>query len=139
MSKKETNIIDDPVDYARSVVGKDPMASFLGINVEEVKSGYARCSVTIKPEYMNAVERAHGSIIYALADQAFAVAANSTGVMALAVNFTITFLTAAVDGERIFAEALPVHIGKKTSVWSVQIRGSKERLVATGQGIAYHK
>ncbi|HOR93721.1 MAG TPA: hotdog fold thioesterase, partial [Spirochaetota bacterium] len=76
------NIIKDPIVYAREVVGRDPLATFLGITVEEVKHGYARCAVTVKPEYCNAVERAHGGIIHAVADQAFAVASNSMGTMA---------------------------------------------------------
>ena len=50
--------IENPVEYAREVVGRDPMATHLSIEVEEVRSGYARCSVTIRPEYLNAVERA---------------------------------------------------------------------------------
>ncbi len=37
-----------------------------------------------------------------MADQAFAVASNSTGVMALALNFNINYIAAANDGERIF-------------------------------------
>ncbi len=131
--------VKDPVSYARDVVGKDPLATFLGIMVDEVREGYARCAVTIKPEHLNAVERAHGAIIYALADQAFAVASNSTGVMALALNFNINYVAAATDGERIFSEATPVNVGKRVSVWDVEVRGSEDRLIARGQGVAYHK
>ena len=89
------------------MVGRDPFATFLGIKVEEVRKAYSRVAVTVKPEFMNAVERAHGAFIHALADQAFAVACNSTGVMAIAVNFKINYLSSADDGEKIFAEATP--------------------------------
>ncbi len=131
--------INDPVRYARDVVAKDPMASFLGIEAEEVTNGYAKCSVTIKPEFLNAVERAHGAIIYAIMDQAFAVASNSTGNIAVSLNFTVNFIAAAVDGEKIFAEATPVNIGKKISVWKVEARGSDDKIIASGEGVAYHK
>ncbi len=134
-----SDMIENPLEYARNVVGKDPMARFLGIEVDEVKEGYARCSVTISPDYLNAVERAHGAIIYALADQAFAVASNSTGTLALALNFHINYIAAAMDGEKIFGEATPVHSGRKVSIWKVEIFGSQDRLIATGEGIAYHK
>ena len=131
--------INDPVHYAREVVGRDPMAKFLGITVDEVREKYARCSLTITPDYLNAVERAHGAIIHALADQAFAVACNSTGEIAIAVNFNINYLAAAIDGEKIFAESVPVNIGKKVSVWKIDVRGSSDKLIATGIGTAYHK
>ena len=132
-------LINDPVEYAREVVGKDPFAAFLGIQVDEVRSGYARCSLTLSPDYMNAVERAHGAAIYALADQAFAVGSNSTGVMAIAMNFNIHYISGAKDGERIFAEAVPVNMGKKVSVWKVEVYGTEDSLIATGHGTAYHK
>lgn len=131
--------VKNPIEYAREVVGKDPFAMFLGIEVEEVREGYARCGITVKPEFMNAVERAHGAFIHALSDQAFAVACNSTGVMAIAVSFNINYLASAVDGEKIFAEAVPVNIGRKLSTWSIQVRGAGDKLIATGTGTAYHK
>ena len=139
MDIPKPDIVQNPVEYAREVVGKDPLATFLGISVEEVKNGYARCSITIKPEYLNAVDRAHGTIVYAIADQAFAVAANSTGTMALSLRFDISYISGASDGERIFAEAMPVSSGKKISLWNVEVRGTEDRLIASGQGTAYHK
>ncbi|OHD69843.1 MAG: hypothetical protein A2W19_09540 [Spirochaetes bacterium RBG_16_49_21] len=135
----ETHSIENPLEYAAEIVGRDPFATYLGIEVEEVREGYARCSITVRPEHLNAVERAHGAFIHAVADQAFAVACNSTGVMAIAVNFTINYHASAVDGEKIFAEATPVSIGRKISVWNIAVRGGQDRLVATGYGTAYHK
>jgi len=133
------NYINDPVCYAKDVVAKDPMARFLGIEADEVRSGYARCSVTIKPEFLNAVERAHGAIIYAVMDQAFAVASNSTGNIAVSLHFSVNYISAAVDGEKIFAEATPVNMGKKVSVWKIEVRGSADKIIASGEGLAYHK
>jgi len=131
--------IENPIEYAREVVGRDPFATFLGIEVEEVREAYSRVAVTVKPEFFNAVDRAHGAFIHAVADQAFAVACNSTGVMAIAVNFQINYLSSAGDGERIFAEGRPVNIGRKVSVWSIEVPGSAGKLIATGTGTAYHK
>ena len=133
------DIVSNPVEYAREIVGKDPFATFLGIEVDEVRTAYARCSVTVKPEFMNAMERGHGALIHALADQAFAVACNSRGVMALALNFYINYISATTDGEKLFSEAMPVSIGKKVSVWKIEVRGSGDRLIASCTGTAYHK
>jgi acyl-CoA thioesterase len=134
-----SDYINDPVCYAKDVVGKDPMAQFLGINVDEVKERYARCSVTIRPEYLNAVERAHGAIIYALIDQSLAVASNSTGLVAMSLNITVNYVSSARAGEKIFGEAIPVKVGKKVSLWKIDVRSTEDNLVATAEGIAYHK
>ncbi|HPJ39655.1 MAG TPA: PaaI family thioesterase [Spirochaetota bacterium] len=131
--------INNPKKYAEEVVGKDPMATFLGIKVDEAREGYARCSLTVKPEYLNAVERAHGATVYAVADQAFAVASNSTGTMALALSMNVTYIAGAVDGEKIFAEATPVSISRKISVWKIDVRGAHDKLIASCEGVAYHK
>jgi len=133
------DIIQNPVEYAREVVGRDPMAPFLGIVVEEARESYARCSLTVMPEYLNAAERAHGIAVHAVADQAFAVACNSTGSKALAMHFSISYLSGALDGEKMVAEAVPVNIGKKVSVWKIDVRGSAGRHIASCEGIAYHK
>lgn len=132
-------IIQDPLLYARDVVGKDPLATFLGIEVEEVRHGYARCALIVKPHYLNAVERAHGGIIHAVADQSFAVASNSMGTMAVALTMTLQYLQAAVEGERIFAETMLVHAGRKISSWRIEVRGTNDTLIAAGDAVAYHK
>lgn len=129
----------DPIEYARTVVGGDPLARFLGINIDEVRHGFARCSLVVKPEYLNAVNRAHGVTVCAVADQAFAVACNSMGGMAIAVNLNISYFAAAAAGETIVAEATPINVGRKVSTWKIEVRGQDGRLIATCQGIAYHK
>ena len=139
MEKKNEDSIIDPVRYATEVVGKDPMATFLGVVVEEAREGYARCSLTIQPHYLNAAERAHGVAVHAVADQAFAVACNSLGTMALALNFNINYIAGALDGEKIFAEAAPINTARKISVWRIEVRGNEDRLIASCEGVAYHK
>ena len=89
---KNDDTVRDPLCYARDVVGRDPFATHMGIDVDEVREGYARCSLTVLPQYLNAVERVHGGVVYALADQALAVASNSTGVAALSLSFTINYI-----------------------------------------------
>jgi len=129
----------NPIAYARTVVGEDPLARFLGIRIDEVRHGFARCSLPVRPEYLNAVNRAHGAAVAAVADQAFAVACNSMGSMAIAVNLSISYFAAAAAGETITAEATPVNVGRKVSTWRIEVRGEDRRLIASCQGIAYHK
>lgn len=132
--------MDDPnIAFAREIVAKDPMASFLGIRLEEVRRAYSRLSVEIRPEYLNAHDRAHGMILSSLIDQAAAVAANSMGYDVLLVELKINYLSAAAPGERITAEARPVDIKKSLSLWTVDVHGASGTLVAAGQALGYHR
>lgn len=132
--------MDDPnIAYAREIVAKDPMASFLGIRLEEVRRAYSRLSVEIRPEFLNAHDRAHGMILSSMIDQAAAVASNSMEFDVLLVELKINYLAAAVPGERIMAEARPVDIKKSISLWTVDVRGASGTLVATGQALGYHR
>ena len=132
--------MDDPhVQYAKAVVARDPMAAFLGIRLEEVRRAYARLSVVIKPEYLNAHDRAHGMILSSLIDQTAAVAANSMEYDVLLVELKINYLAAAAPGELITAEAKPVDIKKSLSLWAIDVRGASGALVATGQALGYHR
>ncbi len=130
---------DRNIAYAREIVAKDPMASFLEIELEEVRRAYSRLSVVIKPEYLNALDRAHGMILSAMIDQAAAVAANSMEFDALLVELKINYLAAASAGERITAEAKPIDIKQALSLWVVEVRNASGSLIATGQALGYHR
>lgn len=130
----------DPIRYAREVVGGDPMARHLGIEVLEVAENFARVALTVKPEYLNALDRAHGITVYALADQALAVAANSTGDSAVVLESKINFLSGAPVGARLVAEARPVDRKKTLALWNVEVRQERDgALIASCQGLTYHK
>ena len=133
------NETNHSIKYAKEIVGRDPMAVFLGITVEEVRQGFARCSLVIKPDYLNALDRAHGAAVHAVADQAFAVAANSMENKAIALNFNINYTSGALKDERIYAEAKPINIARKVSVWKIDVKGNDNRLIASCEGVAYHK
>ncbi len=130
---------DANITFAREIVARDPMATFLGIRLEEVRRAYSRLSVEIRPEYLNAHDRAHGMILSSMIDQAAAVAANSMEYDVLLVELKINYLAATAPGERITAEARPVDIKKSLSLWTVDVRGASGTLVATGQALGYHR
>ncbi len=130
----------DSIRYAKEVVGGDPMARHLGIEILEVEEDYARVAIEVKPEYMNALGRAHGIIVYALADQALAVAGNSAGGSALLLESKINFLNGVPLGTRLEAVARPVEKKRTIGLWNVEIRSQEDGLlVATCQGMSYHK
>lgn len=141
MKTREENAIDhrsDPLRYAAEVVGKDPFASFLGIKVEEVRESYARVSLVIREDYCNAEARSHGAVLFALADQALAVAAHSKKSKSFSIEVKINYFQAARAGDMVIAEATPVDVRKRISLWNVALNTASGDKIAAAQGIAYH-
>jgi acyl-CoA thioesterase len=128
----------DPIGYAVEVVGGDPFATMLGIKVEEARDSYARLSLLIKADYCNSGERTHGGVLFSLADQAFAVAANSRGYLAYAIEVKINYFQAAKCGDVVTAEATPVDIRKRVSLWNVELKNQDGEKIAIAQGLGYH-
>ncbi len=130
----------DPIRYAREVVGKDPMACHLGIEVMEVKENYSRLELTVRPEHLNALDRAHGILVYAMVDQAIAVAANAGGGSAMLLETKVNFVNGVPLGARLEATARPLERRRKIGCWQVEVREKESGMyVAAGQGTSYHK
>jgi acyl-CoA thioesterase len=128
----------DPVRYAREIVGGDPFATFLGIRVEEVRDSYARVSLTIRDDFCNAAVRTHGGVLFSLADQALAIAANSRGYEAFAIEVKINYFQGTRPGDVVTAEAVPLDIRKRISLWNIDLKSQNGERIAAAQGLAYH-
>lgn len=127
----------DHLSYAREVVGCDPLATYLGIEVEEVALDRAVVSLEPRSHHLNAGDRVHGSTIYALIDQATAVAANTGPNRAWLVEGKVNFLAGAAPDQKLTAEARPIDKRRRLSLWEVRVLSGSE-MVAVGQMMAYH-
>ena len=83
----------------------DIFATKAGIVLLEVRKGYSKAKLDIKPEHLNAGARTQGGAIFTLADLALAAAANSHGTLAFSLSSTITFVRASGPGDTLYAEA----------------------------------
>ena len=61
------------------------------IEIEEVREGYARIAMVVRADMLNGHAIAHGGMIFALADTAFAYACNSRNVNTVAQSATVAF------------------------------------------------
>jgi acyl-CoA thioesterase len=77
-------------------------------------------------------------VLFTLADQALAVAANSRGYKAFALEVKINYFQAAHAGSTIVAEATPLDVRKRVSLWNIELRNDKHEKIALAQGLAYH-
>ena len=115
---------------------KDPYANFLGIRIDEVKRGYAVCSVVIREEMLNFNGILHGGLVFSLADFAFSVAANGDHMPSFALDVSGSFLKTATVGDNVIAEARLIHGTRRTGLYRMEIFKNRE-LIATFNGTVF--
>ena len=105
-----------------------------GIVIEEARAGYARISMQIREDMLNGHRIAHGGMIFALADTAFAYACNGANQRAVAAQASIVFLGSAEAGETLVAEAEEVASEGRSGVSRVSVRTADGRAIAEFTG-----
>ena len=133
------NDIDADLQPLLLKVAQDPFARTIGIELLDVAPGHSRVALTLEDRHLNSLGIAHGATIFALADQAFALASNSHGMVAVALDVSISFLAAARKGERLIAEATEKHLGNRTALYHIDVRSENGTLIASCQGTVYRK
>lgn len=98
-------------------IQKDAFANYLGAKVKIIKPGQSRVSLIVKDHMTNFHGTAHGGIIFAISDMAFAAACNSHGKVAVALNVSICFLRPAYPGDHLVAEAKEEHNSRRTALY----------------------
>ncbi len=109
----------------------DRFAANTGIQLLEVHKGYAKASLVLTAEHLNAGGRTQGGVLFTLADLALAAAANSHGTLAFSLSSTITFLRASGTGDTLYAEARERYIGRATGCYQIDITNQQGKLIAT--------
>jgi acyl-CoA thioesterase len=116
--------------------GTDYFRELLGIEILEIKDGYAKMSMQITKKHINAHGFTHGGVLFSLADCAFAEAVNFGDRQAVAVQVSINYLRPTVEGDVLVAEANTVSDGKTLALCSVVVR-KEDKDVAMFSGLAY--
>ncbi len=75
-----------------------------GIRIEEAREGYARLSMKVRADMLNSHKIAHGGMIFALADTAFAYVCNGANHASVAAQASMVFLDKVMEGETLIAE-----------------------------------
>ncbi|MDH7594001.1 MAG: PaaI family thioesterase [Methanomicrobiales archaeon] len=103
------------------------------IEITDVWEGGARAVMDVAGK-MNPFGVVHGGAIFALADQVFAISANQTDVVEVALNARINYISAAKGR----LEAISRRIAETAccSIYDIRIMDG-ERLVAQFEGITY--
>jgi acyl-CoA thioesterase len=104
------------------------------LKIEEVRAGYARVSMVVRADMLNGHGVAHGGMIFALADSAFAYVCNGANHASMAAQASIVFLDKVLEGETLIAEAEEVAREGRAGVTRVAVRAGDGRTVAEFTG-----
>jgi acyl-CoA thioesterase len=116
----------------------DKFARECGIELLSVEEGKAVARMKVEERHYNGVNTAHGGAIFTLADFAFAVAANSYGTVAVAINVSISYLKAVTSGY-LYAYAREISKNYRLGSYTIEIKNEAGDIVAIFQGMVYRK
>ena len=118
------------LEQVRQRFTADCFASKMGTVIEDIKEGYARCTLDITPRHLNAAGAVMGGAIFTLADFAFAVAANwNQPRIHVSLTSQITYLGEA-RGQKLIAEARIAKEGRSTCYCLVDVTDELGHAVA---------
>jgi len=117
----------------------DRIAVSFGMKVTEAKLGECAVEMKVTEKMLNAVGITHGAVIYALADFAFAVASNSYGQVAVALNAHINFPASSKKGNILKAVATEEARSRHTAIYKVEIRQEDGVLVGLFTGTVFKR
>ncbi|NQZ77792.1 MAG: hydroxyphenylacetyl-CoA thioesterase PaaI [Ekhidna sp.] len=120
------------------MMAKDSFSQWLGIEVEEVRDGFAKIKMKVRPEMLNGHSVAHGGISFSLADSAFAFASNSHGQKAVSIETSINHIKPVFEGDELVAIAEKESTSRSLGQYIVRVSKNKE-LVALFKGVVFRK
>lgn len=117
-----------------ALYARDPASKALGMQIAEMRAGYARMTMTIRPDMLNGHQSCHGGFIFTLADSAFAFACNSHNINTVGAACTIDYLAPGRLGDVLTAEAVEQVQAGRSGVYDVTIRNQENRIIALFRG-----
>ncbi len=121
---------------AETLLQREGTGRVWGISIDEAREGYALVRMIVRDDMLNGHRSAHGGMIFALADSAFAYACNSRNEITVAQSANISFLTPAHVGDVLVAEAREVSRAGRSGVYHVGVRTADGRVVAEFTGLS---
>ncbi len=113
---------------------EDRASRGLGMQIESVGAGRSKLTMDVAQNMLNGHNCCHGGYIFLLADSTFAYACNSYDEPTVAMHCTITFVAAAVLGDRLIAEAREQTRFGRNGIYDVTVRKDDGTLIAEFRG-----
>ena len=119
---------------ARAMLAEEGTGPAWDIVIEEARHHYARVSMVVRRDMLNGHGIAHGGMIFALADSAFAYVCNGGNHASVAAQASVIFLDKALEGEILIAEAKELAREGRAGVTHVSVRTADGRAIAEFTG-----
>lgn len=107
------------------ILENDYAAKWLGIEVLKVADGHATISMELRREMLNGFGIAHGGMVFALADTAFAMSCNphtgSADTITVAAGVDINFLKPGIPGRTLTAVANRRQQSGRSGIYDIQV------------------
>ena len=119
---------------AQSMWASDNASKGLGMEIDEVRLGYARLTMPIRKDMTNGQNIAHGGFIFTLADSAFAFACNGRNQFTVAQHCAVTFLAPGFQGDVMTAIAEEKHFAGRSGIYDVTVTNQDGETIAEFRG-----
>lgn len=133
----ETDKDQIAVKVVAHMMQHDLFSQWLGIEVMEIKDGYSKIKMNVRPEMINGLGIVHGGIAFSMADSCFAFACNNRNVLSVALDTSINFTKPVHVGNVLIAEAKEIHNGKSTGLYHITITNQHDHIVALFKGTCF--
>jgi len=134
MNKEMDLLAGKVVDH---IMQHDLFSQWLGIEVLEIKEGYSKIKMAVRPEMINGLGIVHGGIAFSLADSCFAFACNNRNILSVALDTAINFTKPVHVGDVLIAKTKELHNGKSTGLYHITITNQRDHVVALFKGTCF--
>ncbi len=112
------------------------LAEALGIILTEITSDSLKCKMEVMPKTKQSMGVLHGGASAALCETLGSIASNLIvdieHFYCLGLDINASHIRPVFEGF-VFAEAKPVHLGRKTHVWRIDITNADNKLICTSR------
>ena len=105
----------------------------MGVRILEAAPQHVRAELTVRPDLCTAGGILHGGAFMAFADALGAIGGFlnlPAGARTTTLESKTNFLGSAKVGSTVEGEAIPLHIGRRSSVWQTRITNAEGKLLA---------
>jgi acyl-CoA thioesterase len=118
-------------------VEKEPYVKLFNIKLLELKPGYSVARMQVSQDHKNLHSATHGGAIFSLLDVAFGSAANSYGIITVALNVEVNYIRPSSPGDVLTATATEISRGKNVGTYNITIKNQKDKIIASSQAIGF--
>lgn len=111
---------------------KNAFGNLVGVKIVEIREGYARTELEVRPELMNPINSLHGGVLFTMIDITGGSAAVSHGDNVTTVDADIRYLRPGIGLKKVICEAEEIKCGKQLLVYRVDVKDEKGNVLTTG-------